>query len=106
MKAIVEDLRHAGILCKQLTPILPKTLGSRKKIALYIGVNLKGYYCSVMVLEKASRVLRKEAEGLAQLHAKLEAYADTVITKRYIQIKAPLCSKAKAWMEQEGWVFL
>ena len=106
MKSIVETLQHAGILCKKLTPVLPKTLGTRKKIVLYIGIDLKGYYCSVMVLEKKSRVLRKEAEALAELHAKLEGYADTTITKRYVQVKAPLCSKAKAWMEQEGWVFL
>jgi len=106
MKPLVETLRRAGIVCKKLTPVLPKELGTRKKIMLYVGVDLKGYYCSVMVLEKKSRVLRKEAEALAALHTKLEAHADTAITKRYVQVKAPLCSKAKAWMEQEGWVFL
>ncbi len=106
MKTTVDLLRQAGILCKKLTPISPKALGSRKKIAMYLGVDVEGYYCSVMVIEKKSRVLRKEAEELAALHAKLETFADTAITKRYIQVKAPLCSKAKAWMEQEGWVFL
>ena len=106
MKALVETLQRAGILCKKLTSVSPKELGTRKKITLYVGVDLKGYYCSVMVLEKKSRVLRKEAEALAALHARLETYADAAITKRYVQVKAPLCSKAKAWMEQEGWVFL
>jgi hypothetical protein len=106
MKTIVEQLQKHGIVCKKLTPIAPRDLGSRKRISLYVGVDLKHYYCSVMVLRKKSRVLRKEAEELMALHARLMAYADTAITKRYIWVDAPLCSKAKAMMEQEGWVFL
>ncbi len=78
-------------------------MGSRKKIQIYFGVNLKGYYCSVMSLEKKSRLLRKEAEELMFLHEKLEAHQDTKIFKRYIRIKAPLCSHAKALLEANGW---
>ncbi len=106
MKTIVEHLRHHGILCKKLTEVLPKTLGSRKRVGLYIGVDLSGYYCSVMVIDKQSRVLKKEAEVLAELHAKLEEYHGTPIREKYIRVNAPLCSKAQSWMEQEGWVFL
>ena len=106
MKTVVEHLSHMGILCKKLTPITPKELGTRKRIDLYIGVNLQGYYCSVMVLSKKSRVLSKEANQLMVLHEKMETFADTAIPKRYIQIDAPLCSKAKALMEQAGWVFV
>ena len=106
MKAIVEHLSHQDILCKKLTPITPKELGTRKRITLYIGVNLQGYYCSIMILSKKSRVLSKEANELMVLHEKMEKFADTAIPKKYIQIDAPLCSRAKAVMEQAGWVFL
>ena len=106
MKHIVERLRTHGILCKTLSEVSPKELGSRKRITLYIGVNLVGYYCSVMVLSKKSRVLRKEAEVLAQLQIKMEEWKGTTIPKKYIEVDAPLCSKAKAWLEQEGWEFL
>jgi len=68
-----------------------------------VGVNLKGFYADVMVLEKKSRVFRKEAEELMALHAKLEKYIDSTIKKKYIIIKAPLCSKAKALLEENGW---
>jgi len=106
MKAIVDRLSHYHILCKRLTAVAPKELGSRKKISLYVGVDTAGYYCSVMHLVKKSRVLRKEAEELIVLHGKLEMYQGTTITKKYIQIEAPLCSKAKAMMEQAGWMFV
>ena len=103
MKEIVEYLKDNNIICKSLRELPPKELGSRKKIKIYLGVNLKGYYCSVMSLEKKSRVLRKEAGELMLLHEKLEAYHDTRILKRYIRIRAPLCSHAKAMLEENGW---
>jgi len=103
MKEIVEYLKEKNIICKSLKALSPKELGSRKKIKIYLGVNLKGYHCSVMSLEKKSRVLRKEAGELILLHDKLEAYQDTKILKRYIRIHAPLCSHAKAMLEENGW---
>ena len=103
MKNLVEYLNHKNIIFKSLKEITPKELGSRKKVSLYIGVDLKGYYALVMDLEKKSRVLRKEAEELMLLHEKLEKYIDSKISKKYIIIKAPLCSKAKALLEENKW---
>lgn len=103
MKKLVEYLNHKNIIFKSLKEILPKELGSRKKVSLYLGVDLKGYYALVMDLAKKSRVLRKEAEEFILLHEKVEKYIDSKVTKKYIIIKAPLCSKAKALLEEHGW---
>ncbi len=103
MKEIVEYLQHKNIIFKSLKEITPKELGSRKKIALYLGVDLKGYYALVMQIEKKSRILRKEAGELMALHEKLEKYIDSKITKKYIIIKAPLCSHAKKMLEENNW---
>jgi len=103
MKQIVEYLQHKNIIFKSLKEITPKELGSRKKIKLYLGIDLKGYYALVMNVEKKSRVLRKEAGELMLLHEKLEKYIDSKVTKKYIRIKAPLCSHAKAMLEDKGW---
>ncbi len=103
MKQIVEYLQKKNIIFKSFKEITPKELGSRKKIELYLGIDLKGYYALVMNVEKKSRVLRKEAGELMLLHEKLEKYIDSKITKKYILIKAPLCSHAKAMLEEHGW---
>jgi len=103
MKNIVEYLQQKNIIFKSFKEITPKELGSRKKINIYVGIDLKGYYADVMVLQKKSRVLRKEAEELMRLHEKLEKYIDSTIKKKYIIIKAPLCSKAKVLLEENKW---
>jgi len=103
MKALVEFLNHKNIIFKSLQEIMPKELGSRKKVSLYLGIDLKGYYALVMEVEKKSRVLRKEAGELMLLHEKLEQYVDSKITKKYMIVKAPLCSHAKAMLEENGW---
>jgi len=103
MKGLVEYLNHKNIIFKSLKEIMPKELGSRKKVSLYLGIDLKGYYALVMRVEKKSRVLRKEACELMLLHEKLEKYIDSRVTKKYMIIKAPLCSHAKAMLEENGW---
>jgi len=104
MKAIVEFLQQKDIIFKSLKEIVPKEIGSRKKVGLYIGVDLTGYYNLVMQIEKKSRILQKEARELMVLHEKLEHYMDAKITKKYLLImQAPLCSKAKALLEENGW---
>ena len=103
MKKIVEYLQNKNLIFKSLKEISPKELGSRKKITLYLGVDLKGYYALILSIEKKSRILKKEALELMALHEKVESYVDTKIMKKYIVIKAPLCSKAKALMEDHKW---
>ena len=103
MKQIIDYLQQKNIIFKSFREITPKELGSRKKIQLYIGVDLKAYYAVVMKLEKKSRVLRKEVGELILLHEKLEKYIDSSIKKKYIIVKAPLCTKAKVLLEENGW---
>ena len=103
MKEIVDYLHTKNLVFKSLKEISPKELGSRKKIALYLGVTMQGYYALVMSIEKKSRILKKEAGELMLLHEKVEKYVDSKITKKYIIIKAPLCSKAKALLEENNW---
>ncbi|HEY9189519.1 MAG TPA: hypothetical protein VIM88_01505 [Sulfurovum sp.] len=104
MKALVEYLNHKNIIFRSLKEIMPKALGSRKKVSIHLGVELKeNYYAVVMEVAKKSRVLRKEASELMLLHEKLEQHIGSRITKKYIIIRAPLCSQAKTMLEEEGW---
>ena len=103
MKEVVEFLQQKNIIFKSFKEIMPKEIGTRKRVSLYIGVDLKKYYALVMLLEKKSRVLQKEAKELMALHEKLEKHIDSKINKKYIIIKAPLCSKAKSLLEENSW---
>lgn len=104
MKEIVDFLQTKQLIFKSLTEINPKELETRKKIHIYLGVDLKQYFSCIMHIQKKSRVLQKEANELMLLHEKLEVYNDSKINKKYIYIEAPLCSKAKNLMEENGWV--
>ncbi|MDD5405574.1 MAG: hypothetical protein PHE73_01375 [Sulfurovaceae bacterium] len=103
MKSVVEFLSQKKIICKSLSSISPSILESRKKVDIYFGVNLKGYYCSVFAITKKSRILRKEAEELTELHSRLEANNNSKINHKYLIVQAPLCSKAKAFLEELDW---
>jgi hypothetical protein len=104
MKEIVDILQEKKLLFKSLKSIEPKELGSRKKISIYLGVDLKKYYASIIYISKKSRILSKEALELMEFHKKLEEFNDSKINKKYIYIEAPLCSKAKILFEEQKWV--
>jgi len=103
MKDIVEYMRGHNLICKTLKEVKPKEIGSRKRVNIYLGVNLKGYFCMVMVISKKSRILRKEVAQLIELHKKIELYHNSKIKKKYISIDAPLCSHAKKMLEENLW---
>lgn len=103
MKSLLEKLQSKNLIFKSFKEIAPKELGSRKKVNIYLAVDLKKYYTLVMTIEKKSRILKKEAQTLMDLHEKLEKLKETKITKKHIFITAPLCSKAKALLEENKW---
>ncbi len=106
MKELIEILQEKNIVFKSFKQIFPKELGSRKKIDIYLAVDLEKYYVCVLHINKKSRILSKEALEIMEFHKKLEAHNESTITKKYIHIQAPLCSKAKALFKEEKWVVL
>jgi len=103
MKELLDLLQSKNLLFKSLKPIDLKRFNSRKKIDLYLGVDLKKYYACIIHIKKKSRILSKEALELMEFHQKLERLNESKIKKKYIYIQAPLCSKAKALFKDEGW---
>jgi len=103
MREIVEFFASKKIIFKRLKEIQSSELNSRKKVDIYIGVNLKDFYCAIFSITKKSRVLQKEVLEFVELNQRLEAYNDSKINTKYIIINAPLCSKAKALFEEGGW---
>ena len=86
-----------------MTPVDLKKLGTRKKILYYLGVDMQGYYTTILVVRKKSRILRKEAEIFVTLHDRLESEIGSKIKKKYLLLEAPICSKAKLFLEEKGW---
>ena len=103
MKEIIDIIQKKELIFKSLKPIDIKKFASRKKINIYLGVNLNRYYACIIHIKKKSRILSKEAVELMEFHKKLEVLNDSKITKKYIYIQAPLCSKAKALFKEEKW---
>ncbi len=103
MKEIANILQENNLLFKSFKQIDMKELGSRKKIDIYLGVDLKKYYASIIHIKKRSKILSKEALEIMEFHKKLEVYNDSAIKKKYIYIQAPICSKAKALFKEQKW---
>jgi len=103
MKEVVDKLRAKGLLYQKLIMIDNKALKTRKKIQVYEAVDFDRYYTAVFYLVQKSRFLRKDAEVLEVLYARLKVLQDHNFKKRVLLYDMPLCSKAKAVLKEQGW---
>lgn len=103
MRDVVDICRKRSKIFSSFNPIKLKDLNSRKKINMYLGVDLNKYYTIIIYISKKSRILKKEAMEFLELHKRLEEYKGTKIVKKCIIIQAPICSKAKAMLVENGW---
>lgn len=106
MKELVNVLLKKNYLYRSLKAIDKKTLGSRKKIDIYEGVDTNSYYAAIFILTQKSRFLRKNADDLEMLLEKLKVVQDHNYKKKLLIYQMPLCSKAKVQMKQDGWILI
>ena len=106
MKELVNVLLKKNYIYRSLKEIDKKTLGSRKKIDIYEGVDTNSYYAAIFVLVQKSRFLRKNADALEMLYQKLVEVQDHNFKHKLLIFQMPLCSKAKALLKERGWRFI
>lgn len=103
MKELTHYFTCKNILFKELNTILPKTLGSRKKLEIFTGVGIDSNYYAIFIVDSKSRFIRKNAEDLLELYGKLVDFKEHNFKKKIVLISSPLCSKAKAFLKENGW---
>ncbi len=103
MNLFVELLLSKNLIFKKLKPIDLKALGTRKKIAIYQGVDLHSNYAAIFYIVQKSRFLRKNADDIESLFEKLKLLQDHNFKKKILLYDMPFCSKAKALMKERGW---
>jgi len=91
MKDILEVLIKNKIICKELNPVDVKT---RKKIEIFLGINLKNEYCLIVVIHKKSRILKKDIEEIMPLLPDINFR----YKKKILLVKAEVCSKVKEFL--------
>ncbi|MBE0494932.1 MAG: hypothetical protein IBX45_00835 [Campylobacterales bacterium] len=103
MNRVVDTLLSKGVVCRSLTPIPLKELGSRKRVECYLGVGLDSRYLCVWRREGKARVLGAEAVLFEELVMRLEALRNHRVLIKILLTDAPVCSKTEALMRKNGW---
>ncbi len=106
MKAVLEPLQAEGYIFRRFEPFSLKKVGSRKRISIFHGVDIHNRYLLVFAINRRSRVLVREAKEWLELKSMIEGYCGYAIRINIALIEAPLCSKAAALLESEGWKVL
>ena len=94
---MLKEIHVKAILDGSVEGVLLKTLGLRGRGEVFI---IQGV--CVRVINRSSRFLRKDADAFLEiLKAVQQKNADPIDGQVIIQ-RAPVCSKARAWLETHG----
>ena len=74
-----------------------KDLGLRGRGVVYIANDEL-----VQLIDRSSRVLRKDAERFCLILATASEKSGQVLRGHLLVRRAPICSKARAWLEDQG----
>ena len=103
MKELTQYYTSKNTIFKEINSLEPKVIGSRKKILIYTATSIKSEYYAIFIINSKSRFLRKNADELMTLCEKLNSYVGHNFKKKELLISSPLCSKAKAYLEDNKW---
>ncbi|WP_457596201.1 hypothetical protein [Hydrogenimonas sp.] len=106
LKEVLDPLRQRGLVFRRFEPFSLKEIGSRKRIAVFHGVDTENRYTLVFAVKRRSRVLRRDVAEWLELKKRIEAYLGYPILQTIALIEAPLCSHAKGMLEEAGWTVL
>lgn len=103
MKDLTKYFLDKEILFKEIKEVLPKELGSRKKIAIFVATSVEKDYYAIFMVNGKSRFIRKNANDLIELCDKLASFEEHNFKKKELLISSPLCSKAKKFLKENKW---
>ena len=103
MKKLTTYYTNKNILFRDVKQIMPKEIGSRKKIDIYAATSVDSNFYAIFIVDSKSRFIRKSANDLMELCEKLSIHLDHNFKKKELLISSPLCSKAKEYLKQNDW---
>jgi len=102
MKEVLDKLTTKHLFTS-FSPIETSTLGTRKKLTIFNGVDQKQCYHLVITPLQQSRFVYKHALELGVLLSQIVLHVNHNYAYKHLFVSAPLCSKAQRYLEQEGW---
>ena len=97
-----EILFKRKILLKEIKDITPKT---RKKIKLYLGVDVNNIYYLIVESFTKSRFIMKNAKELLEFVTPL-SNINFKNNKKILILESEICSKSKQFLKENGWRIL
>ena len=103
MNDIVDILSSNNIVLKSLHTVDKKSLGTRKNIKIFNGVDLKSNYVSVYQIYQKARFIKSHYEFIELLHKKNESTQGHTINKVILIVYTQVCSKIKEKLKKDKW---
>jgi hypothetical protein len=103
IQELVDFFSLKGKIFQSIKKIEVKALGSRKKISIFVCVDLKSFYHVIFYTKQKSRFLIAHAKEIIALESRVCALEEHNNKYKHVCIEQELCSKAKQYLKERGW---
>lgn len=103
MKEMLERICSKQVVFASLDVLDPKILHTRKKLAIFSGVDQKSFYHLIFRMDQRSRFVQKNVDEIVKLCSALEEHEQHAYKYKHLLMNAPLCSKAALLLSEKGW---
>lgn len=103
IQEFVDFTYSKGKIFQSVKQIDTKDLQSRKKVAIFLCVDLKSFYHIFFCVEQKSRFLIAHAQEIITLETKVCSFENHNNKYKHICLSHAVCSKAKKYLKESGW---
>ena len=103
MKKVTEFLATKGFIFSDFRKIEPKSLGTKKKIEIFSGCDIKNHFISIFIVNQKSRFVLKNGLELEELKEKLKILEDHNFKQNILFISGEICSKSVKYLKTLNW---
>ena len=103
MKKVTEFLALKGFIFSDFRKIELQKLGTKKKIEVFSGCDIKNHFISIFIVNQKSRFVLKNALELDDLKEKLKILEEHNFKQNILLISSEMCSKSCRYLNNLNW---
>lgn len=106
MNNIIDSLNKKSVIFKKIEKIDNKSINCKKKLQIFLAVDLKDFYNIIFYKDTKTKILNQEMQNLEGIKEQVEDKIKAKITKKILLTNANICQKAKQKYKNLQWRFL
>jgi len=102
LKELIEILLSKKQIFKSIFKLDLKKVRIRKKMDIFVGVNIQSFYVLIIVAHQKSRFIMQHSKEILDIRARVVDYQGHNFKYSFLIVKNEICSKSKIFLKENN----